>query len=90
MDEVRRIERTTPFIKSGELLDAESIQEEKLLADMTLKDLKFDSAKSIGKGSYGIVQLATHIPSGIRVAVKKIDKSTLTSARIRETLKREI
>jgi serine/threonine protein kinase len=46
--------------------------------------------KSIGKGSYGIVNLATHVPSGIRVAVKKIEKKSLTSARIKETLKREI
>jgi len=61
-----------------------------LLANMTLSDLKFTSSKSIGKGSYGTVQVATHVPSGIKVAVKMIEKSTLTNSKIRETLRREI
>jgi serine/threonine protein kinase len=66
------------------------VREEKLLAAMTLEELSFDDTKAIGKGSYGIVNLATHLPSGIRVAVKKIDKKSLTSSRIKETLRREI
>ena len=53
---------------------------------MQLNELKFDNKKSIGKGSYGTVNLATHIPSGIRVAVKKIEKKSMRSAKIRETL----
>jgi serine/threonine protein kinase len=57
---------------------------------MQLSDLTVEDAKQIGKGSYGTVQLATHRKSGIRVAVKKIDKKSLTSAKMRETLRREI
>lgn len=34
--------------------------------------------------------LAIHNPTGIRVAVKKIEKASLTSQKIKETLKREI
>jgi serine/threonine protein kinase len=37
--DVESIEKTTPFIKSGELLSAEAVQEEKLLASMTLDEL---------------------------------------------------
>ena len=72
------------------MLGADSVREEQLLANMQLKELNFDDKKSIGNGSYGTVTLATHIPSGIRVAVKKIDKTSLTNAKIRETLRREI
>jgi len=39
---------------------------------MTLDELEFQ--KQLGKGSYGQVQLALHRPSGIQVAVKKLDK----------------
>jgi hypothetical protein len=53
-EEVKRIEKTTPFIKLGQLKTADKIDDEKLLAKMTLKDLKFDE-KSIGRGSYGVV-----------------------------------
>jgi hypothetical protein len=53
-EEVRTIEKTTPFIKLGQLQTAEMIEGEKLLAKMTLDDLVFDE-KSLGKGSYGVV-----------------------------------
>jgi len=56
---------------------------------MQLDELEFDS-KSIGKGSYGSVQLALHKPTGIRVAVKKIDRNTLASSKMQATLTREI
>ena len=88
--EVKNIEKTTPFIKQGVLLSAESVREEQMLASIQLSDLTFEDAKQIGKGSYGTVQLAIHRKSGIRVAVKKIDKRSLTSAKMRETLRREI
>ena len=39
-EEVKRIEKTTPFIKLGQLKTADKIDDEKLLAKMTLKDLK--------------------------------------------------
>lgn len=53
-EEVRRIEKTTPFIKLGQLKHAEQIEGEKLLANATLEDLEFD-AKALGRGSYGVV-----------------------------------
>ena len=57
---------------------------------MQLSDLKFESKKIVGKGSYGTVSVATHKPSGIKVAVKMIDKLSLTSNKLRDTLRREI
>ena len=50
-----------------------------MLARIKLSELRFDDVKFIGKGSYGTVSLATHVPSGIKVAVKKIDKASLTN-----------
>jgi len=44
----------------------------------------------LGKGSYGEVQLAKHKSTGVLVAVKKIEKASLTSSKIKETLIREI
>ena len=72
-DEVEKIKKTTPFIKQGQLMSADTVREEKMLANIRLHDLEFE-AKQIGKGSYGTVQLALHKPSGIMVAVKKITK----------------
>ena len=59
---------------------------------MSKKDLDFDEGKSanLGKGSYGEVQLAKHRASGLQIAVKKIEKSSLTSSKMKETLVREI
>lgn len=45
---------------------------------------------NLGKGSYGEVQLAKHGATGIPIAVKKIEKRSLTSNKIKETLIREI
>jgi serine/threonine protein kinase len=55
----------------------------------TLSELEIEP-EQIGKGAYGTVSKAMHKASGIRVAIKKIDKHSLTSVKIRETLKREI
>ena len=63
-EEVRHIEKTTPFIKFGQLRAAEQIEGEKLLAKMTLSELVFDE-KSLGRGSYGVVQLAVHKPTNL-------------------------
>ena len=54
-EEVKQIEKTTPFIKSGDLLSADVVREEQLLAKMKLSDLTFEDKKQIGKGSYGTV-----------------------------------
>jgi non-specific serine/threonine protein kinase len=62
------------------------------MANITKKDLEFVTTKeaNLGKGSYGEVQLAKHINTGILISVKKIDKRSLTSSKIKETLIREI
>lgn len=88
--EVKRIERSTPFIKPGQLREAgQADANEKMLANMTLDELEFD-AKTLGKGSYGQVQLAVHRPSGVQVAVKKLDKRMIRTPKMKETLEREI
>ena len=56
---------------------------------MKLSELAFEE-KIIGKGSYGSVQLATHIPTGTKVAVKKLDKASIKTPKLQETLNREI
>jgi len=56
---------------------------------MKLEDLEFE-AKQLGKGSYGSVQLAVHKPSGLKVAVKKLDKRMIKTPKMKETLRREI
>ena len=64
-------------------------QNEQMLANMTLDELEFEG-KQLGKGSYGQVQLAVHKPSGVKVAVKKLDKRTIKTPKMKETLRREI
>ena len=39
--------------------------------------------KTIGEGQFGKVKLATHLPSGTRVAIKIIDKARLNSDTLR-------
>ena len=56
---------------------------------MKLEELVFED-KIIGKGSYGSVQLATHTPTKTKVAVKKLDKATIKTPKMQETLNREI
>ena len=59
---------------------------------MTKDDLEFIQSKegNLGKGSYGEVQLAIHKGTGIQIAIKKIEKASLSSSKIKETLIREI
>jgi len=63
-----------------------------MFATMSKRDLEFTTGKDadLGKGSYGTVQLAKHKFSGSLVAIKKIEKASLTSSKIKETLIREI
>ena len=63
-----------------------------MLAAVTIKDLAFDQSKnsSLGKGSYGEVAMATHKKLGIPLAIKKIEKKSITSNKIKQTLVREI
>jgi serine/threonine protein kinase len=44
----------------------------------------------LGKGSYGEVQLAQHVLSGRKLAIKKIDKQSLANKKIKATLLREV
>ena len=89
-EEVKKIEKTTPFIKTGQLRKADEVaDDENLLANMKLSELSFED-KIIGKGSYGSVQLATHVPTNMKVAVKKLDKGTIKTPKMQETLNREI
>jgi len=88
---VRRIEKSTPFIKAGQLRIASQTdsETEQMLANMTLNELEFEN-RQLGKGSYGSVQLAIHKPSGVKVAVKRLDKRMIKTPKMKETLRREI
>ena len=87
---MKRIEKSTPFIKTGQLRVAgQADQNEQMLANMTLDELEFEE-RTLGKGSYGQVQLAVHKPSGVKVAVKKLDKRMIKTPKMKETLRREI
>ena len=48
---------------------------EQLLANMKLSDLQIDETEKVGEGAYGVVYLATHRPTGTKLAVKKLAKS---------------
>lgn len=90
-----RIEAQTPFIKDAvdeSTLTPEQQKFEQIMSSMTMRDLTMEKGKdsSLGKGSYGEVQKATHNNLGIPIAVKKIEKRSLTSSKIKETLIREI
>jgi len=92
---VQRIEASTPFIKEGNdesTLSPEKLKLEKMFQNIQKKDLEFMSSKGadLGKGSYGEVQLARHKQTQNLIAVKKIQKASLTSSKIKETLIREI
>ena len=73
-------------------MSPEQLQLEKLLSNITKNDLEFLQTReaNLGKGSYGEVQLAQHKSTGIQIAVKKIEKASLSSNKIKETLIREI
>ena len=93
--DVQRIEASTPFIK--EAIDESSLTPEQLKLEQQLLNLKKDDLDflqtkeaNLGKGSYGEVKLAKHKATGVLVAVKQIEKASLSSAKIKETLIREI
>ena len=95
LSDVQRIEASTPFIKEANdesSLTAEQLKLENLLCNITQSDLEFIQTReaNLGKGSYGEVQLAKHKATGIQIAVKKIEKASLSSNKIKETLIREI
>lgn len=60
------------------------------MGNIKLSDLEFIWNVSLGKGSYGEVELARHKKTGIKLAVKKIDKQSLANKKIRATLMREV
>ena len=95
LSDVQRIEASTPFIKDAydeSCLTMEQKRLETLLQNLTKDDLEFIQSKegNLGKGSYGEVQLAMHKGTGIQIAIKKIEKASLSSSKIKETLIREI
>ena len=59
---------------------------------MSLKDLDFSKSHNskLGKGSYGEVELVQHKTTGQKLAVKKIDKQSLSNKKIKATLMREV
>lgn len=95
LSDVKRIEASTPFIK--EAFDEGSLTPdqrrlEHSLSNIQKNDLEFITTKeaNLGKGSYGEVQLARHKSTGVLLAIKKIEKHSLSSNKIKETLIREI
>lgn len=88
---MRRIERSTPFYKSGQLQSADLDDEiGRLLAKMRLQDLDIDVSAKIGEGAYGNVYRAVHLPTETALAVKKVPKSSFKKPSLAQTLKREI
>ena len=65
----------------------EALEEE--LSRTILSDLEFVKG-SLGKGAYGEVEMAVHKKIGIKLAIKKVDKRSLTNKKIKATLMREI
>lgn len=93
--DVERIEAATPFVTEGRELAQLSPQErrlEEMLSVIKKEDFEFERTRKghLGKGSFGEVALATHRPSGLKVALKKIEKHSLKSTKMKQTLLREI
>lgn len=44
----------------------------------------------LGKGAYGQVEMAVHVKTGTKLAVKKIDKRSIANKKIKATLMREV
>jgi serine/threonine protein kinase len=63
-----------------------------MLSSIKKEDFEFEKTRKghLGKGSFGEVALATHRPSGTKVALKKIEKQSLKSTKMKQTLLREI
>ena len=62
------------------------------MAIMNLSDIEFIKSGNniLGKGSYGEVELAKHKRNGKKLAIKKIDKQSLSNKKIKATLMREV
>lgn len=50
----------------------------------------YDSEKTLGKGTFGKVKLATHIPTGEKVAIKILEKDKIVDVADVERVSREI
>jgi serine/threonine protein kinase len=89
LEEIKRIEESTPFLKEGFLV--EGAQGDEIVIN-SLDEIEFvrEGNYKLGKGSYGEVELAVHRKTGKRLAVKKIDKSSLANKKIKATLMREV
>ena len=85
-DEVKRIEKNNLFLRKATKTSQQEREREETLSKIKLDELNFE--REIGKGSYGVVQLATHKPTGYKVAVKKLDK--IKNYKIIHIFRREI
>jgi serine/threonine protein kinase len=64
---------------------------ERELEKTTLRDLEFVKKNGgLGKGAYGEVEMAVHKKTGIKLAIKKIDKRSIANKKIKATLMREV
>ena len=45
---------------------------------------------NLGKGAYGEVEMAVHRKTGLKLAIKKIDKRSIANKKIKATLMREV
>ena len=62
------------------------------MGSISLKDIEFikKGNRVLGKGSYGEVELGILKSTGKKVAIKKIDKSSVANKKIKATLMREV
>ena len=92
--EIRKLERSTPFIKEGVLKSAQQdfeLKDVEWLSKIQLTDLVFEDEKELGKGSYGFVYLARHRTHTNKLfAVKKLLKQHFKKAKMAKALEREI
>lgn len=70
----------------------EELKVEKMLQVIKKEDFEFEKTRkgNLGKGSFGEVLLATHRASGLKLAIKKVEKHSLKNDKMKQTLIREI
>jgi hypothetical protein len=85
------VRKNSPLYRKGSVLDGWETSSDSFLEQTKLTDLMFEKARPlIGRGSYGDVQLALHMQSGVNLAVKKVLKSKIEQEKLIVPLRREI